>query len=204
MNRQKKAYVEEGNTKPPPQPTRKTFYCFTVFNLDEDAEKELNRQLGMLCVKYLYGKEKCPTTGRTHFQGFLHLKKAMRITELKLIGKPHLEACKGSEEQNIKYCSKDGQVVKWGFPKPLPSANAIQSHLQWIKDHPNYIPPEGLGSPDRNGKLTSHFDAMYLFYNSIKDHPLIIPTAERWYSDDLRAFESVKESMASFKRNTLY
>jgi len=204
MNRQNKACEREGNTKPLSQPTRKTFYCFTVFGLNEEAEAELNRQLGSLCVKYLYGKESCPTTNRTHFQGFMHLKKAMRITELKLIGKPHLEACKGTEEQNERYCSKDGNVVKWGYPKPLPSVNAIQMHLQWIKNHPNYIPPEGLGAPDRNGKLTSHFDAMCSLYELQKEHPLIIPTAERWLRDDLRAYASVKNSMASFEHNALY
>lgn len=204
MNRQKKASEREGNTEPLSQPTRKTFYCFTVFGLNEESEKELNRQLGSLCNKYLYGKEICPTTGRTHFQGFMHLKKAMRITELKLIGKPHLEACKGTEEQNVKYCSKDGNVVKWGYPKPLPSVNAIQMHLQWIKNHPNYIPPEGLGSPDRNGKLTSHFDAMSLFYGFQKSNPLIMSTAESWYNYDLRAYASVKEAMATFEHNALY
>lgn len=109
---------KEGNTSlpsPPKQETRKTFYCFTLFNYEE-IEFEANRQLQTICSKYLYGRETCPTTGNTHLQGFIHLKKPMRLTELKIIGKPHFEPCKGSEEQNTKYCSKEGDVMKWGYP----------------------------------------------------------------------------------------
>lgn len=203
MNRQKKASEREGNTEPLSQPTRKTFYCFTVFGLNEESEKELNRQLGSLCNKYLYGKEICPTTGRTHFQGFMHLKKAMRITELKLIGKPHLEACKGTEEQNVKYCSKDGNVVKWGYPKPLPSVNPVQMHLQWIKNHPNFMPSDGNvvdNTSSGGGRVISHYDTMSLVYQNQNAHIL----AERWLRDDIRAYASVKTSITTFEHNTLY
>lgn len=203
MNRQKKASEREGNTEPLSQPTRKTFYCFTVFGLNEESEKELNRQLGSLCNKYLYGKEICPTTGRTHFQGFMHLKKAMRITELKLIGKPHLEACKGSEEQNEKYCSKDGCVVKWGYPKPLPTPDCYIMHLQWIKNHPNFIPADG-NSVDNTttgkGRVIPHIESMTLVYQN----PYAQKLAETWFKDDLRAYASIKTSIASFEHNTLY
>lgn len=71
-NRQR---VEEGNTEPLPQPTRKTFYCFTVFNFSDEIKIELNRQLQLICVKYKYGEEICPTTNKLHLQGFMHLKK---------------------------------------------------------------------------------------------------------------------------------
>lgn len=118
-NRQKKNREEEGNTGPLPQPTRKTFYCFTLFNFTEDIKIELNRQLGIICLKYKYGEEICPTTNKPHLQGFFHLKKAMRITEIKLVGNPHLEPCKGNEEQNIRYVSKDGIVTSFGYPKPI-------------------------------------------------------------------------------------
>lgn len=119
-NRQK----GEGNTEPPPkQATRKTFYCFTLFNFTDEIKTELNRQLESISVKFMYGEEVCPSTQKLHLQGFFHLKKAMRITEIKLINNPHLEACNGNESQNIKYCSKENKVFKWGFPKPLKLIN---------------------------------------------------------------------------------
>jgi len=132
--RQKQAKGEEGNTEPLPpkkQVSRKTFYCFTVFISVDGMKTLINRQLEQICTKFMYGEEICPTTKRVHLQGFMQLKKAMRITELSIAGNPHFEACKGSEEQNEKYCSKDGKVFKYGYPKPL---KCITELRPWQKD----------------------------------------------------------------------
>ena len=43
----------------------------------------------------------------------------LRLTELKLPMNPHLEPCKGDEASNTRYCSKDGDYFKYGFPKPI-------------------------------------------------------------------------------------
>lgn len=114
--------VEEGNTGSSTtnkQGYRKTFYTFTLFNYNDIVKEELNRQLQSICKKYIYGDEICPSTKKEHLQGFFALKKPMRITEIKLINNPKLIPCNGNEEQNVKYCSKDGIVTKWGFPKPI-------------------------------------------------------------------------------------
>lgn len=135
---------KEGNTGTSfsqKQATRKTFYTFTLYNY-ESVEEEFNRQLKGICKKYLYGHEICPSTNRPHLQGFIALKKAMRITELDLIGKPHLECCKGDESSNIRYCSKENNnVIKYGYPKEL---KLITPNLWWqleildiIKEEPN-------------------------------------------------------------------
>ena len=127
--------TKEGNTEPlssSKQSSRKTFYCFTLFNY-ENIEFEFNRQLKLIAKKYLYGREKCPTTGKTHLQGFIALKKPMRITEIKLAGKPHLEPTQGSEEQNVKYCSKDGDIVQYPTPINLISAlRPFQAEIEQI------------------------------------------------------------------------
>jgi len=132
---------EEGNTVASSQPTRKTFYTFTLYWKTELDIIELNRQLESICKKFMYGKEICPITKRNHLQGFMHLKKAKRITEIKLVCNPHLEACQGNEEQNIKYCSKDGNIYKWGFPKPLklitPNKDWQIKILDIIKNEPD-------------------------------------------------------------------
>jgi len=135
----KRQVTLEGNTEllKSKQQTRKTFYCFTAYNYKE-VEIELNRQLQQICKKYLYGYEICPTTGKPHLQGFLALKKPMRITELNIVGKPHFEACIADEESNIKYCSKtassdptqDGKIVKYGFPIPI---KTIENLYEWQK-----------------------------------------------------------------------
>ena len=110
---------EEGNTILLRQPSRKTFYCFTAYPKEETDENLLIERLKAISNKFMFGREICPTTQKKHLQGFIHLKKPMRPTELNLPMKPHIEPCEGNEIQNVKYCSKDGDYYKYGFPTPI-------------------------------------------------------------------------------------
>lgn len=124
---------KEGNTDTSfskKQPSRKTFYCFTLHNY-ENIFEDVIRQLQKISKKRIVGKEICPTTGNKHLQGFVALNKPMRITELKISGNPHFEPCIASEEANVKYCSKEGDYIKWGFPKPL---KIIENLFDWQKE----------------------------------------------------------------------
>ncbi|OZC06010.1 putative viral replication protein [Onchocerca flexuosa] len=55
------------------------------------------------------GRETCPTTGRTHLQGFLKFNSPVRFSMLqaKLPRGTHIESAKGTDFQNYKYCSKE-------------------------------------------------------------------------------------------------
>lgn len=122
----------EGNsgTSPPiekKQVSRNKFFCFTYFFKDDNDILEFENRLKIICLKYMFGREICPTTGNKHLQGFMELKKASRITELTVL-KCHLEKCKGSEEDNEKYCSKDNIVTKFGYPKPI---KIIENLYDW-------------------------------------------------------------------------
>lgn len=131
---------EEGNTKLPPQSLQKMFYCFTAFPKEETDENLLIERLKEISNKFIIGKEICPTTQKKHLQGFFILKKRMRPTELKLPMKPHVEACKGDESQNVKYCSKEGDVYKYGFPTPIKTIELRlwqQNILHLCKQEPN-------------------------------------------------------------------
>lgn len=142
-NRQEKAKGGEGNTGTSPQPCRKTFYCFTLYpkqdtsnNLLEDLDllkATVNRQLESICKKFFYGEEICPHTKRLHLQGFMALKKPMRITEIKLANNPRMEACKGTEEQNMTYCGKDQKVTKFGYPKEIKIITELRPYQQKIE-----------------------------------------------------------------------
>lgn len=132
---------EEGNTdtssSSKKQATRKTFYCFTAYNVTNlDLLKNRMIEIGK---KGIIGNEICPTTGREHKQCFIALKKPMRITELKLPYKPHIESCKGSEEQNSKYCKKEGDYWSFGYPKPL---NLIEPNKWWQQEILNIMTTE--------------------------------------------------------------
>lgn len=89
-------------------------WVFTCF--DVDAITELPEG-----IRYIYfGREICPDTQRPHLQGFLNTIKKRRLNGVQslLPAHCHLERMRGSLEQNITYCGKDGQVTEFG-DKPL-------------------------------------------------------------------------------------
>lgn len=94
-------------------------YCFTFNNYMGFNYRELERYFKEYGTLFLYGEEIAPTTGTPHLQGFIVLKKAMRITELaKKIPFPiHYITMNGSVENNIVYCSKGKNIVSFGCPK---------------------------------------------------------------------------------------
>jgi len=113
--------MAEGNTDTSAnkQGTQRIYYCFTLYPDDIEMLETVETRLTEISKKWIFGIESCPTTGRKHLQGFMALKKKMRITELKIPFNPHIEACQGTEAQNIRYCSKDKCIKSFGFPKPV-------------------------------------------------------------------------------------
>lgn len=110
----------EGNDILPLPPTKQSiqrlYFCTAIFNLDLETIKSI---LTPLCKKYICGEELCPTTNKLHYQTFICLKKKMRATELGKLIPAKWIVCNGNEETNNKYCSKDGVVFKYGYPKPI-------------------------------------------------------------------------------------
>jgi len=86
-------------------------WCFTINNYsDRDIEIIANWD-----SKYtIYGKE-TGEEGTPHLQGFTVRSSNMRLNGAKkLHGKAHWELAKGNCEQNIAYCSKQGDVTEHG------------------------------------------------------------------------------------------
>lgn len=93
---------------------RKRAWCFTSYDLtlfehNWDAEDK---------IKYIImGKEICPDTGREHLQGYVEFvnKKGFKVAKKLLIDpKVHIEKRRGSQEEAIEYCKKDGNWKEWG------------------------------------------------------------------------------------------
>lgn len=86
-------------------------YCFTSFKVPEPD---------MTKVTYMiYGEEKCPETGRLHYQGYVEFNKVQRMTGAKTIfgdDTLHLEKRRGTQEQAIEYCKKDLVFTEFGEP----------------------------------------------------------------------------------------
>lgn len=63
----------------------------------------------------VYGHEKCPTTGREHLQGFVVFSKRVSLSACKKIDREaHWESAKGSVDDNVRYCTKDGVSRQFG------------------------------------------------------------------------------------------
>lgn len=98
-------------------------WCFTDWKLADwedfvDAPDELGIDTsGRILAYCCWGEEIAPKTGKKHYQGWLQLKKKLTLGQLKKQLKMpdlHLEACKGNEEQNNKYCKKEGKYWTLG------------------------------------------------------------------------------------------
>lgn len=99
--------------------------CFTI----HDYKREDVKRLCKLDSEYLIiGYEVCPKTKKRHIQGFVNLKKKVKFNTAKtLIGKKaHLEAAKGSDDDNRRYCSKEGEFIEQGEPSKAGKRNDLK------------------------------------------------------------------------------
>lgn len=162
-------------------------YCFTRHVTDDDvasygfADNELCH--GMVAVqwildwphhftgtpvRYAIGQaEQCPTTGKLHIQGYCELLKPMRFTGLQasvaLLAGAHMEASRGTREQNIAYCSKEES--RYFGPAEFGDSGITQGHRSDL---------DAVGELVRNGatirEVATEFPATYIkFSRGIQD-----------------------------------
>lgn len=91
-------------------------WCFTIFKFKDDW-KETFGSVFQPKSKFCVGVEICPKTSNTHLQGYIEFHDKVRPLNMMRNYFPgiHLEKCKGSREQNLKYCQKDGDYIVHGF-----------------------------------------------------------------------------------------
>lgn len=98
--------------------------CFTSY---PDDEPKYDASLMQFMV---FQREKCPTTGTLHYQGYVefHREQGLRTIQGALgVGACRLGKRKGSQLDNIKYCTKEESRVqppiKFGTPKTEGAGN---------------------------------------------------------------------------------
>lgn len=92
-------------------------WCFTVY-----ADEVKFFFDAVYCI---FGNEKCPTTGRWHKQGYVVFESNKRLTALKkLDSSAHFEPKRGTVQQAIDYCKKDGDYYEFGTPPVEERSNA--------------------------------------------------------------------------------
>lgn len=105
--------------------SRNRNWCFTSF----EAEPP---QFDVTMKYMIVGKEVCPDTSREHWQGFVIFKNPKLFGGLKRVQPTwHWEAAKGSIDDNVNYCSKDGNFEEHG---ERPAGSGHRSDLDAITD----------------------------------------------------------------------
>lgn len=116
------------------QRIRSRNYAFTDFNMTLDY-----KSLYETCpkkIRYItYGEEKCPDTGRTHFQGWVQFDKAQDFKPVcKLFPGVHIERCHKDEKVNDKYCHKDGSWVSFGEFKTQGQRSDLEGIVEQMRN----------------------------------------------------------------------
>lgn len=125
-------------------------YCFTINNYTQDDLDRL-QVLGTELSNHhylIFGLEVAPETSTKHIQGYIQLNEAQRFNYLqkyfnlqrnKKLFKFHIEIANGTPEQNIKYCSKDGDFYAFGTPQSQGKRTDMTEIKELIKANPKDI-----------------------------------------------------------------
>lgn len=119
-------------TKNPKKPNESLNFCFTFNNYDDSKLNEYNKALYAL-GKVIYCKE-VGDSGTPHLQGFLSLPKKKSINSVvNLVGIRgiHFIQCRGSDKQNIAYCTKTGTEIYSNFYEALEPLSVISVLRPW-------------------------------------------------------------------------
>ena len=88
--------------------------CFTINNYTDDDIDNIS----LLPTNYYVFGIEVGETGTPHLQGYFELSRRMRFTAIKkILPRAHLEKRKGTNEQAITYCKKDGKFTEQGRQK---------------------------------------------------------------------------------------
>lgn len=111
-------------------------YCFTAWKLPAPEYES---------IKYIvWGLERCPSTDREHYQGYVCFTRTHRMRSAKRIinggNECHLEPRRGTRQQARDYCLKDGRVTEWGEFSPVTNKEIFNFPLERIKaDYPEFF-----------------------------------------------------------------
>lgn len=97
-----------GNTKNRISPSKR--WCFTINNYENETMAQLVQEFEAGGYNYIIGKE-VGELGTPHLQGYIESGKKFRPLEKFKKFKGHWKKCKGNREQNVTYCSKDGDYL---------------------------------------------------------------------------------------------
>lgn len=94
---------------------RSRAWCFTLNNPSAGCLSEVSEACSYICA----GSEVAPSTGTPHLQGFVYFKDGKSFSSvLSLLPGAHIEVMRGTFQEAIDYCKKDGDYHEEGL-RPL-------------------------------------------------------------------------------------
>lgn len=109
-------------------------WCFTAHkwkgqdvDLNDDTAHDVEETIKQVAKTYIFQLEKGEQTGRLHYQGYISLKKKLRLAQVKkIIPQAHWEPAKGNDDVAARYCKKTDTQVKgpWGNHKCMKAIEA--------------------------------------------------------------------------------
>lgn len=119
---------------------RSKYWTWTLNNPTDDEEQALGDAANQPGVVYLlYGRE-VGQAGTRHLQGYAVFDCQIRFTTVKnrlSCARLHLEASRGSPQQNRDYCTKDGDFEEFGNLPVLEQGRRtdLESFFAWSDEH---------------------------------------------------------------------
>lgn len=88
-------------------------FVFTINNFTQEEEELVMNLPNITGIKYCIAEEEHLEEGTPHIQGYIHFerKRDRKSVERLLGGRAFVEIARGSEKENIDYCSKENQVI---------------------------------------------------------------------------------------------
>lgn len=117
-------------------------FCFTWFVEDGNSPEDCDPASvsaafdSTKCSYLVYQLERCPTSERLHWQGYVRMPRSVRFNVLKnkLPSSMHLEACRGSEGENIQYCTKEDSRVRGPWEIGDRAAPGKRRDLDYVRE----------------------------------------------------------------------
>ena len=126
-----------GNTITPTKSKKKQViqskrWCFTLNNYTKNQIEQIISCLGAEDGAVI--GEEVGESGTPHLQGYIHFNVKCRPLERIKIKEIHWEKCKGTERENIRYCTKDNKYKLYNLKLPR-----VRPKLEVIKDEDLYV-----------------------------------------------------------------
>lgn len=159
-------------------------WCFTLNNPSEE-EITFLMDSENATWKYITWGEEVGECGTLHLQGYVEFKTAVTLGMVKKrlgTSRVHLEPRRGTQQQAIEYCHKDGKVFEWGeksraYGTGGPDVkNKALKYMDMIREGRM---AEIAADPDCTGVLFRHCRDIAMLVEKPRD--VNIPPEVRWY-----------------------